>query len=242
MEMHSKLATRNILLAALATLALSFIPYAGFVTYPLRILVTFIHEGSHALATFLTGGMVLGLGVSSDGSGLTLSRGGVGFIISSAGYLGATLYGAVLLQFLRKGADPRKLLLVTGVAVAIMGLLCVGGMLHFMQGSVFGLVCAGILAPALLFGAAKLPREGAGFVAGLIGVQCVLNALFDLRTLFMLSATSGTHTDAMNMQRYTLIPAIVWATLWIVMALGILWAVLLRPSLKDAKKAPVLAR
>ncbi|MGC4046323.1 MAG: M50 family metallopeptidase [Armatimonas sp.] len=236
METHSKLATRNILLAALATLAVSFIPYAGFVTYPLRILVTFIHEGSHALATVLTGGMVVGMGVSADGSGLTLSRGGLGMIISSAGYLGATLFGAVLLQLLRKGIDPRKLLLVTGVAVAIMGLLCVGGMMHLMQGSVFGLICAAILAPALLFGGLKLSREAAGFAAGLIGVQCVLNALFDLRTLFLLSATSGTHTDAQNMQSYTLIPAIVWATLWIVMALGILVGVLVVPSLRDAKK------
>jgi hypothetical protein len=232
METTSKQATRNILLAALATVVLWFIPYAGFVTYPLRLLVTFIHEGSHALATFLTGGWVLGLGVSSDGSGLTLSRGGLGMIISSAGYLGATLYGAVLLQLLRRGADPRKLLLVTGVAVALMGLLCVGGMLHLLQGSLFGLIWAAILAPALIIGGRKLSKETAGFVAGLIGVQCVLNALFDLRTLFLLSATTGAHTDAQNMQRYTLIPAVVWATLWIVMALGILWAVLIRPSLK----------
>jgi len=46
----------------------------------------------------------------------------------------------------------------------------------------------------------------------------------------------------MNRQRYTLIAAIVWATLWIVMAIGILIGVLILPSIKDTKKAPVLAR
>ena len=225
-------ATRNIVLAALATVALSLIPYAGVVTYPLRLLVTFIHEGSHALATLLTGGWVLGLGVSSDGSGLTLSAGGIGVIVSSAGYLGATLYGATLLHLLRRGVDPRKLLLVTGGAVALMAVACVGGMLHALQGSVFGLIWAAILAPALILGAKKLSRETAGFVAGLIGVQCVLNALFDLKTLFLLSTLTGVQTDAQNMQRMTLIPAAVWSVLWIVCALGILWGVLIRPALK----------
>ena len=225
-------ATRNIVLAALATVALSLIPYAGVVTYPLRLLVTFIHEGSHALATLLTGGWVLGLGVSADGSGLTLSRGGLGVLISSAGYLGATLYGAVLLHLLRRGVDPRKLLLVTGGAVALMAISCVGGMLHALQGSVFGLIWAGVLAPTLIICAKKLSRETAGFAAGLIGVQCVLNALFDLKTLFLLSTLTGVQTDAQNMQRMTLIPAAAWSVLWIVAALGILWGVLIRPALK----------
>ena len=226
-------ATRNIVLAALATAALSLIPYAGVVTYPLRLLVTFIHEGSHALATLLTGGWVLGLGVSSDGSGLTLSQGGIGVIVSSAGYLGATLYGAVLLHLLRRGADPRKLLLLTGGAVALMAISCLGGMLHALEGSSFGLIWAAILAPALILSAKKLSREAAGFVAGLIGVQCVLNALFDLKTLFLLSALTGTSTDAQNMHRMTFIPAIVWSVLWIAAALGILWGVLIRPALKS---------
>jgi hypothetical protein len=235
METTSKTTTRNILLAALLTAALYFVPYAGFVTYPLRLLITFIHEGSHALATFLTGGWVLGLGVSADGSGLTKSAGGIAWIISSAGYLGATLYGATLLHLLRRGMDPRKLLFVTGVAVALMGLLCIGGMTQLLQGSVFGLIGAAIFAPALILGGLKLKKETAGFVAGLIGVQCVLNALFDLKTLFLLSATTGTHTDAQNMQSYTAIPAVVWSVLWIVAALGILWGVLIRPALRKAR-------
>ena len=226
-------AMRGILLAALATVALFFIPYAGLVTYPLRLLVTFIHEGSHALATLLTGGWVLGMGVSSDGSGLTLSSGGLGPIVASAGYLGATLYGATLLHLIRRGVDPRKPLFATGVAVALMGLACVGGLVQRMDGSGTGLIWAAILSPALLLAGWKLSRPAAGFVAGLIGVQCVLNAFFDLKTLFLLSALTGVRTDAQNMQQITLIPAVVWSVLWIATALGILWGVLIRPALKS---------
>ncbi len=237
METTSKTTTRNILLAALLTGGLYLLPhpYGEYATYPLRLLITFLHEGSHALATLLTGGSVAGLGVSSDGSGLTLSQGGVGWLVSSAGYLGTTLFGALLLRFLTRGVDPRKLLFATGIAVALMSLSCVAGMFHLLQGSVFGLIWAAILAPALIFAGKKLPKEGAGFVAGLIGVQCVLNALFDLKNLFLLSALTNVHTDAQNMQKYTMIPAILWSILWILVSLGIIWGVLIRPMLR--KKA-----
>jgi hypothetical protein len=227
---------RNILLASLLTVGLYFLPrpWGEYLTYPLRLLITFFHEGSHALATILTGGSVAGLGVSSDGSGLTLSSGGVGWIVSSAGYLGTTLLGAALLRLLQKGADPRRLLLITGIGVALMSLSCVAGMFHLLKGSVFGLIWAAILAPALILAGRKLSKETAGFLAGLIGVQCVLNAILDLKNLFMLSALTNVHTDAQNMERYTAIPAVFWSVLWIVMALGILWVVLIAPALKKS--------
>jgi hypothetical protein len=57
-------------------------------------------------------------------------------------------------------------------------------------------------------------------------VQCVLNALSDLKALFALSAPfSGltAHTDAVNMANATGVPAIFWTVAWIGLALGILW-------------------
>jgi hypothetical protein len=55
--------------------------------------------------------------------------------------------------------------------------------------------------------------------------QCVLNALFDLKTVLFLSApfTPVVPTDAVNMANATHIPAIFWAVIWIALALGILW-------------------
>ena len=46
-----------------------YLPLIGYLTYPLRIFATFIHEGGHALATVLTGNAVQSLSVSPDGSG-----------------------------------------------------------------------------------------------------------------------------------------------------------------------------
>ena len=39
-----------LLIATVITIALWFLPYIGVVTYPIRLFVTFIHEGSHVLA------------------------------------------------------------------------------------------------------------------------------------------------------------------------------------------------
>src|SRR5690554_19980 len=81
-----------LLLASLITVALWFIPYADYLVYPVRLFVTFIHEGSHVLAALLTGGSIQSMKVMSDGSGvvnsLTSSPLSV-LVTSSAGYLGA---------------------------------------------------------------------------------------------------------------------------------------------------------
>src|SRR5437868_10266450 len=94
-----------LLLATVITLVLWFLPYAEYLVYPVRLFVTFIHESSHALVAVLTGGSVQSLTIASDGSGLTYSApagffGGV--LTSSAGYLGTTIAGVLMLYLIRK--------------------------------------------------------------------------------------------------------------------------------------------
>lgn len=63
---------------------------------PLKVLVVFFHEASHALAAVLTGGEVLHLKLFPGQGGEVLSRGGNLFIILTAGYLGSLVIGAAL--------------------------------------------------------------------------------------------------------------------------------------------------
>ena len=222
--------TRTLLIVALLTIALYFVPYAGLITYPIRLLVTLIHEGSHALVSLLTGGFVQSIKIEPDGSGLTTSmlRGWLPqILVASAGYLGASFYGATLIHLLRRGVPGRNLLLGTAIASGLVTLGIFLGLLF--TGNAFGLFWGVLITLGLLFAALKLPKEAAGWAAAFVGIQCVLNALFDLRTLFELSVTSGTATDAMSMAEKTLIPAPVWAVLWILTALAMLVFVL-RPT------------
>jgi len=65
-----------------------------------------------------------------------------------------------------------------------------------------------------------------GFIAQLVYSQDygVLNALLDLKTVFFLSSpfAPSVPTDAVNMANATGIPALVWAVIWIAIAVGIL--------------------
>src|SRR5690348_13271360 len=103
------------------SLLLWYIPFAWILYYPFEIFVTFIHEGGHALATVLTGGSVDFLWVATDANGLTGSHMSnntlLRMFVSSAGYIGAMAYGALLLVLIRKAVAARVVLLISGIYV-----------------------------------------------------------------------------------------------------------------------------
>ncbi len=262
---------RWLLLATAATVLLSFVPFGDAVTYPIRLFVTFIHETSHATAAVLTFGSIDGMTVSPDESGLTWVRGGFGPLVSSAGYLGTTLFGALLLVLARRQARAK------GLSMACAGIV-LGGTLFFVDGraswlvmlllalafslwvlgarpgmarapkiglfggslltfllligfwSVTGKLFTWIVGLSLAFGLLALGRFAkpavAHFLANFLAVQCSVNALVDLKTLFLISAMSNGHSDARNMEMMTHVPAVVWAVLWGVLSVAILTATL----------------
>ena len=116
-----------LLLAATAiTLVLWFLPYGNWIVYPIRLFVTFIHESSHALMAILTGGSVQSLTISADTSGLTYSASSgfiSGLLTSSAGYIGTTVFGVVMLYLIRKNFSPNKILTALGIFVGVMMLV-----------------------------------------------------------------------------------------------------------------------
>lgn len=200
--------------ATALTVILSFVPFAGIITYPIRLFVTFIHEGGHALAALLTFGSVEYINLHLDASGVTYTRGGMGMLVSSAGYLTSTVYGASLLTVLRQGRLARPVLAVTAAAVAGLTVL-------FVQG-VFGWATGIGLTVALTLVAVAATVRVAHFLLSFLAVQCCLNAIYDLNTLFFLSAVTNTPNDARNMQSYTGIPAVFWAIIWLVVSLLVL--------------------
>ena len=62
---------------------------------PMRLLATAIHELSHALACWCTGGTVLNLEVYESAAGVTRYQGGWKWLIACAGYLGEAFFGAL---------------------------------------------------------------------------------------------------------------------------------------------------
>src|ERR1051325_682366 len=217
--------------AAVISIVLWFIPFAEILTYPFRIFVTFIHEGGHAIAALLTGNSVQSLSIATNASGETYtSQGGTisQMLVASAGYLVSMTFGAFLLVLIRKAIAARVVLL--GSAALVFALTMIYGLIKpAMTGLVSSALPFTILAGTLLslglIAIAKYakPRVATFFVS-LLAVQCILNALLDLKTVFFLSSpfAPSVPTDAVNMANATGIPALVWAILWIAMAVAIL--------------------
>lgn len=223
----------TLLLAAALSIALWFIPFAEVLGYPFRIFVTFIHEGGHAIAALLTGNSVQSLSVAMNASGETYTTQGGMFsqmLVSSAGYLGAMTYGAILLVLIRRAVAARVVLL--GSALLILVLTTVFGLFKplfagswsSLSGVPFTLVAGIALAAGLVAVARFASARVATFVVSLLAVQCVLNALLDLKNVFFLSSPFAptVPTDALNMRVATGVPAVIWVVIWIVVAFGIL--------------------
>ena len=242
----------TLLIAAGLSIALWFIPFAEILSYPFRIFVTFIHEGGHAVAALLTGNSVQSLSVAMNASGETYTTQGGMFsqmLVSSAGYLGSMTFGALLLVLIRRAVAAR--IVLAGSAVLILILTTVFGLFKPMvSGSWSSLTgipftfFAGIALAVGLFAVAKFASARvATFILSLLAVQCVLNALLDLKTVFFLSSpfAPAAPTDAANMANATGLPAVLWTIIWILVAFGILTIALrlyvsARDRAFDAKK------
>jgi hypothetical protein len=222
----------TLLIAATISVVLWFIPFAEFLTYPFRIFVTFIHEGGHALAALLTGNSVASLSVAMNASGETYTtQGGIisQIAISSAGYVGSMAFGALLLILIRKAIAARIVLLSCGILVfamtMIFGFIKPLFWVNAWSGIPFTVLAGLFISVGLVLIARFASARVATFFVSFLAVQCVLNALFDLKTVFFLSSPFAptVQTDALNMASATGIPAIFWTIAWIAFALGILW-------------------
>ncbi len=220
----SRSALGRLLLASALSVALSLVPVLSSALYPLRLFVTFIHEGSHALAAILTGGQVAQIAVQPDASGVTYTSGGFEPVIVMAGYIGAASYGAVMLALARRPGTARFILGLSGAIVALLDV--------FLVRNGFGFGWALAIAAGLLFASARLSPKAAEVAAMFLGVQCVVNSLSDIRTLVGLSTlANGPVSDAVLMSQIIPLPPIVWAVLWGVISLGVL-GLALRPYLR----------
>jgi len=220
-----------LLTAAVLSILLWFIPFAEVLTYPFRLFVTFIHEGGHALAALVTGNSVESLSIATNASGETYTTQGGLFsqmLVSSAGYIGSMIYGVTLLVMIRRAVAARVVLIAS--AALIFLLTIVYGVYKpvasgaALSGIPFTFFAGTLLTLGLVAVARFANSRVATFFLSFLAVQCVLNALLDLKTVFFLSTPFGPSlpSDAVNMANATGIPALVWASVWITLSVGIL--------------------
>jgi hypothetical protein len=210
----------NWLWAAVAvSLVISFTPWAAIVLYPFKLFTTWVHECGHALMTVFVGGHVSSITIERDTSGLTRSlvpAGRVsGGLVASSGYLGAALVGCLLIAATRVEKWAPAILLSVGTFMLVT--------LVLWMRNPFGVGVVLVWGVALI----ALARRGVGsaprFLLSLLAIQVALNSVYDLRVLLLLDRGQS---DAATMARLFLLPAWVWAMVWMLMSVVMLSATL----------------
>lgn len=184
------------------------------VVYPLKILVVFLHELSHALAAWLTGGSVVQISLSPQQGGFAITRGGSLFLILSAGYLGSLVLGlALLLVALRSEADR--------IVTAALGVVMVLITAFYVRDLFAAGFC--ILTAAVLLAMARFLGHSANDMAlRVIGLSSIIYVPYDIYDDTI--ARRGVQSDAQMLADAFGGTAQIWGGLWLVISgLVIFW-------------------
>jgi len=142
------------------------------VVLPLKLLIVFLHELSHALAAIATGGAVLEIGLVPQQGGHTVTQGGSLFAIFSAGYLGSLLIGVMVLLTALKTHWDRAILAILGVVILLATVLYVRDL--FAAG--FGLSCGALMVAM----ARHLRRDYCDLTLRVIGLSSMIYVPYDV--------------------------------------------------------------
>ncbi len=176
------------------------------IMYPVRLLITFLHEFGHAFGALITGGDVMNLQVNSDGSGYTVTRGGNRAIILLGGYIGSAIFGNILLYIaskFEKGANATLYILASTMVISAL----------FWFNSLFttGLLIGFAI---ILFLIANKTRF-ASDVLMFLGLTSILYIIQD----FNVGPRSDLNAYA---ELFVFPPAVVWMYIWLAIAVVLL--------------------
>jgi hypothetical protein len=182
------------------------------VVFPLKILVVFMHELSHAFAAVFTGGSIVSISLSVQEGGYAITRGGNEFAILTAGYLGSLVLGVMLLLIAMKTHADRATLGVFGVITLFVTI--------FYIRDIFPLLFCGVTGLAMLATAWFLSRTINDFVLRIIGLSSVIYVPYDIFSDTI--ARSELRSDAYMLAERFGGSTIIWGGLWLLISLAVI--------------------
>jgi Peptidase M50B-like len=221
-----RLELRAVAIALLVSLLLWNLPFGGVLLYPFKLLATWLHEMSHGLLMLVTGNGLDRVVIYRDTSGLAHASDHAGptalAFIAAAGYMGTSLWGAVLLVVTPTARTARTALLVFAGLMGLSAMLVIAT----PKDDSFGLWAVGGMATVFAAAAILLPARWRVAFAHFIAAQSCVNALLDIRVLFRPEQiVNGRYaeSDAHSMARVTFGTADQWA-LWFWAVVWLLWS------------------
>lgn len=181
--------------------------------YPLKILVVFFHELSHALAAWATGGHVVGIQLNAAEGGLCITAGGSAFLILTAGYLGSLIWGGVIMNLAARTRADKALAVFLGALLLTVTVWLVRPVFGF--GFLFGMV-TGL---AFVASGLKLPHSFNDVLLKIVGLTSCLYAVLDIKSDVL--SRPNMCSDAYRLSELTRLPVVFWGVLWLVAAIGL---------------------
>jgi hypothetical protein len=187
------------------------------VMYPLKLLVVFFHESSHALMTVMTGGEVTGMVVDRDQGGHVVSRGGDRVLVLNAGYLGSLVWGMLIYLGAVRSALDKALMFLLG-----LGIMVIAGL--FVR-ELFSLVFSLLAGSVLLVLAIKASMIINDVILRLIGLTSMIYVPLDIYsdTIERSHLRSDAFMLAEEVGGTTLLWGITWAVVSALLVLLTLW-------------------
>ncbi len=178
------------------------------VSIPFNWLESYFHEISHGIAAILTGGNVLRIQLFANGAGLCTTQGGISFIISFAGYAGATLWGWGIYKLASAHQRAAQIFSV------LIFLLLVGSIIFWGRDLLTWFILA-VLAGIFLLTIKLQKIHYLQRLMQLFGLLILLNSLSSPSYLL-----DGRHLgDGAALASMTFIPEIIWIVIWFSLAL-----------------------
>ncbi len=205
-------------------LGLIFVLWNHAVLYPLKLLVVFFHEASHALVTVLTGGTVQAMEIDPQQGGQVIALGGNRFLSLNAGYLGSLAWGLAIYLLTARTRWQKTIMILLGLAVA--------GIAGMYIRSLFGLVFCGLVGLGMMGMGWLLNREINDFLLRVIGLTSMLYAPLDIYSDTIVRA--GLRSDARLLAEEFGGATVVWGGVWMALSLlavvsTLCWSLRMKP-------------
>ena len=195
--------------------------------YPLKIFVVFMHEVSHGLAAYLTGGSIVEIEINPQQGGHALTKGGNRFLILTAGYLGSLIWGGIILLMAARTHFDKAISVLIGIGMIGITIGFGSDTFTYLFGVGFGI--------ALIASGLFLPEVANDWILRVIGITSCLYAILDIKSDIL--DRSHLRSDARMLAELTGLPTIFWGILWIVLAIGLtIWFLYIAGKPSDSPK------
>lgn len=193
---------QTFIVTLVAAFVLSYIP---IVSLPFAWTQTYFHEISHGLAALLTGGSIARIELNLDGSGVCYTYGGVSFLVTLSGYLGASVIGMVFYLSVSQGGKyvAKYIAVFLGASSILVALLYGRELITWL---ILIVICGLCVLPVIN----KWQPKAISALMHLLGCYVLLDALKS--PLYLLDARNI--GDGAKLASTTMIPEIVWVGLW----------------------------